>query len=166
VTAKTSAGMLLYRRGPSGAGPTGDVEILLVHPGGPFWVRKDEGAWTIPKGELGPAEDPLETAKRELFEETGLTVEGVAMALTPVRQAGGKTVHAFAVEQDFDVTTLRSNTFELEWPPRSGVKRSYPEVDRASWFTPEAARVKLLPGQVPLVDELLARLGGTDHTRP
>ena len=161
MTAKTSAGILLYRRRVGAGDLASGVEILLVHPGGPFWARKDEGAWTIPKGEFGPAEDPLAAAKRELLEETGLavSVDGEALALTPVRQAGGKTVHAFAVEQDFDVTTLRSNTFELEWPPRSGLKRTYPEVDRASWFSPEVARAKLLPGQVPLVDELLGRLG-------
>lgn len=133
--------------------------MLLVHPGGPFWARKDDGAWTIPKGELGPGEEPFEAAKRELVEEIGATVDGPALALTPVRQAGGKLVHAFAVEQNFDVAGLRSNTFELEWPPRSGKKRTFPEVDRAAWFSPATARIKLLGGQVPLVDELLARLG-------
>lgn len=135
------------------------MEVLLVHPGGPFWARKDDGAWTIPKGELGPGEEPFEAAKRELVEEIGATVDGPALALTPVRQAGGKLVHAFAVEQNFDVAGLRSNTFELEWPPRSGKKRTFPEVDRAAWFSPATARIKLLGGQVPLVDELLARLG-------
>jgi predicted NUDIX family NTP pyrophosphohydrolase len=165
VTAKVSAGVLLYRRLPGFADAASGVEIMLVHPGGPFWARKDEGAWTIPKGELGAAEGPLAAARRELFEETGLTAEGAALPLAPVRQAGGKTVHAFAIEQDFDVTTLRSNTFELEWPPRSGVMRTYPEVDRAAWFSPEAARVKLLRGQVPLVDDLLGRLVASDQAR-
>lgn len=160
MSAKVSAGVLVYRRIAASAA----VELLLVHPGGPFWARKDEGAWTIPKGELGSAEDPLEAARRELLEETGLTAAGPAVALTPVRQAGGKTVHAFAIEQDFDVAALRSNTFELEWPPRSGVRRSYPEVDRAAWFSPEAARTKLLRGQVPLVDDLLARLAANSHS--
>lgn len=164
MSAKVSAGVLLYRRVPPSARTPDGVEVLLVHPGGPFWARKDEGAWTIPKGEFGPAEEPLVAAKRELFEETGLTAEGPALALVPVRQAGGKVVHAFAIEQDFDVTTLRSNTFELEWPPRSGVKRSYPEVDRAAWVSPETARAKLLRGQVPLVDDLLGRLAADAHS--
>ena len=163
MSSKVSAGVLLYRRVPQSAGAPSGVELLLVHPGGPFWARKDDGAWTIPKGELGPAEDPLVAAKRELLEETGVSAEGPALALTPIRQAGGKTVHAFAIEQDFDVAALRSNTFELEWPPRSGVRRSYPEVDRAAWVSPETARTKLLRGQVPLVDDLLDRLGANDQ---
>jgi predicted NUDIX family NTP pyrophosphohydrolase len=138
------------------------VEVLLVHPGGPFWARKDDGAWTIPKGELGTGEEPLEAARREMREETGLSIEGPVLPLAPVRQSGGKTVHAFAVQQDFDVAALRSNTFEVEWPPRSGTKRSFPEIDRAAWFSPEQARVKLLSGQVPLVDDLLARLAARE----
>jgi predicted NUDIX family NTP pyrophosphohydrolase len=159
VSGKVSAGVLLYRRVPRSARAPAGVELLLVHPGGPFWARKDEGAWTIPKGELATGEEPLQAARREFNEETGVTLDGPALALAPVRQAGGKTVHAFAIEHDFDVTALRSNTFELEWPPRSGVKRAYPEVDRAAWFTPDEARAKLLRGQVPLVDDLLAKLG-------
>lgn len=131
---------------------------MLVHPGGPFWARKDDGAWSIPKGELHEGEDPVEAAKRELTEETGLVAVGVLLALPPVRQAGGKVVHAFALEQDFDVAALRSNTFTLEWPPRSGTERTFPEVDRAAWFPLEAARAKLLAGQVPLLDALVAAL--------
>jgi predicted NUDIX family NTP pyrophosphohydrolase len=146
---------LLYRRAAAGAA---DIEVLLVHPGGPFWARKDDGAWTIPKGELGVGEEPLEAARRELTEETGLVVTAPALALPPVRQAGGKVVHAYAIEHDFDVATLRSNTFTMQWPPRSGVERTFPEVDRAAWFSPAAARVKLLGGQVPLIDALLAAL--------
>lgn len=131
---------------------------MLVHPGGPFWARKDDGAWSIPKGELHEGEDPVEAAKRELAEETGLVAVGTPLALPPVRQAGGKVVHAFAVEQDFDVTALRSNTFTLEWPPRSGTQRTFPEVDRAAWFPVAVARAKLLSGQVPLLDALVAAL--------
>lgn len=150
---------MLYRRGPAGAaGAAAGIEVLLVHPGGPFWARKDDGAWTIPKGELGAGEEPFEAAKRELTEETGAVATGTPIALAPVRQAGGKVVHAFAIEQDFDVATLRSNTFTMQWPPRSGVERTFPEVDRAAWFTPAVARVKLLSGQVPLIDALLAAL--------
>ena len=145
---KRSAGLLLYRRGPSG------VEVLLVHPGGPFWARKDAGAWSIPKGECGEAEDPLEAARREVAEELGAAPDGHPVALDPVRQAGGKLVLAWALETDFDVTTLRSNTFSLEWPPRSGRQQSFPEVDRAAWFGLAEARSKLLAGQLPLLDQL------------
>ena len=149
ATGKKSAGILLFRRS------AGRVELLLAHPGGPFWARKDDGAWTIPKGEFD-VEDALAAAKREFFEETGGSITGDPIALSPVKQKSGKMVYAFAVEQDFDPTRLTSNTFELEWPPRSGRVGRYPEIDRAAWFTPEAARTKLLAGQLPLIDELLS----------
>jgi predicted NUDIX family NTP pyrophosphohydrolase len=145
---KVSAGILLYRR----RGTT--LEVFLVHPGGPFWAKKDRGAWSIPKGELAEGEDPLEAAKRELAEETGLPVGGPFRPLQPVRQAGGKTVLAWAVEGDCDAGTVRSNVFELEWPPRSGKRRTFPEVDRAAWFALAEARERIVAGQAPLLDEL------------
>jgi predicted NUDIX family NTP pyrophosphohydrolase len=148
-TSKTSAGILLFRR------IHGGLEVLLAHPGGPYWARKDEHSWSIPKGEF-EAESPLEAAKREFGEETGGTITGEPIPLSPVKQKGGKTVHAFAVEQDFDPAGLTSNTFAMEWPPKSGRVAQYPEIDRAAWFTPEVARTKLMLGQVPLLDELLA----------
>src|SRR5688572_26325066 len=125
---KQSAGLLLFRRGTAG------LEVLLVHPGGPLWARKDEGAWSIPKGEIGQDEDVLAAARREVAEETGATPPGPFIALSPVRQTGGKIVHVWAVESDFDPAFLTSNLFEMEWPPRSGKIRSFPEVDRAAWF--------------------------------
>lgn len=145
---RQSAGLLLFRR------PGGHLEVLLVHPGGPFWARKDDGAWSIPKGEIGATEDPLAAARREVHEETGADPTGEFFPLTPIRQPGGKVVHAWAVESDFDPATLRSNTFELEWPPRSGRRRTFPEVDRAAWFSLDAARRKILEGQLPLLEEL------------
>jgi predicted NUDIX family NTP pyrophosphohydrolase len=149
---KQSAGALLYRR------HAGAVEVLLVHPGGPFWRNRDEGAWSIPKGEFDDAESPETAARREFEEETGFALEGELTALKPVRQAGGKTIHAFARECDIDPAAIRSNTFELEWPPRSGKMRAFPEVDRAAWFTlPEAMR-KVVDGQRPLLTELEGRL--------
>jgi predicted NUDIX family NTP pyrophosphohydrolase len=150
---KKSAGILLFRR------THGGLEILLAHPGGPYWARKDEHSWSIPKGEFD-AEEPLDAAKREFNEETGGTVTSDAIALSPVKQKGGKTVHAFAVEQNFDPAGLTSNTFEMEWPPKSGQVAPYPEVDRVAWFTPEEARAKLMTGQVPLLDELMSLLAG------
>jgi predicted NUDIX family NTP pyrophosphohydrolase len=154
--AKKSAGILLYRR----AG--GAVEVLLAHPGGPFWTRKDEQAWSIPKGEFSD-EDPLDAARRELTEETGAVVAAVAtpVALAPVKQPSGKVVHAFAVQQDFDVTTFRSNTFTMEWPPRSHREQEFPEVDRVAWFGLDEARRKIQRGQEALLDQLLHILGGT-----
>jgi predicted NUDIX family NTP pyrophosphohydrolase len=153
---KLSAGILLYRR--RGAG----IEVLLVHPGGPFWTKKDDGAWSIPKGEYAAGEDPLAAAKREFEEETGASMDAVGrgdfLALSPVKQAGGKTVSAWGVEGDFDPALLRSNVFEMEWPPKSGRKKEFPETDRAGWFSPEDARRKLLQGQTPLLDELLTRV--------
>ena len=150
---KISAGLLLYRR--RGAA----FEVLLVHPGGPFWAKKDEGAWSIPKGEAAPGEDLLARARREFEEETGFAVDGAFRPLTPVRQAGGKTVHAWALEGDIDTAALRSNRFSLEWPPRSGRIQEFPEVDRGEWFTLEVARRKINKGQAALLDEI-ARLAG------
>lgn len=150
---KKSAGVLLYRRSKAG------IEVLLVHPGGPFWRNKDEGAWTIPKGEFGDDEDPLEAAKREFKEETGAEApDGKLIPLSPIKQKNGKIVHAWAVEGDFDPATLKSNVFETEWPPKSGEMREFPEVDRAEWFTTEIAKRKMLPAQAALLDELIRKL--------
>ncbi len=150
---KISAGILLYRRRDSG------IEVLLVHPGGPFWAKKDDGAWSIPKGEVDGDEALLDAARREFREETGFAVDGSFRALPPVRQPGGKTVHAWAVEGDCDPSAVRSNRFTLEWPPRSGRMQDFPEVDRAGWFDLAAARRKLTRGQLPLL-EALAMLAG------
>jgi predicted NUDIX family NTP pyrophosphohydrolase len=143
-----SAGILLYRR------RAGVVEVFLVHPGGPFWAKRNAGAWSIPKGEFEPGKDLLEAAKREFEEETGFTVEGTFTALQPVRQRGGKVVYAFAVEGDCDASAIRSNTFEMEWPPKSGRMREFPEVDRAEWFTIEEAMERINEGQRGLVGEV------------
>lgn len=149
---KTAAGLLLFRRSP-------EFEVLLVHPGGPLWANKDLGAWSIPKGEPEPGEDLYDAARREFAEETGSPApDGEAIALRPLRQPGGKIVHAWAVAGAFDPGGLRSNRFELEWPPRSGRRRSFPEVDRAAWFPIAEARRRILPGQAPMLEELLQRL--------
>jgi predicted NUDIX family NTP pyrophosphohydrolase len=146
-----SAGLLLYRRVPT-------LEVLLVHMGGPFWARKDEGAWTIPKGEY--EDDALAAARREFEEELGTAApDGPLLDLGTVRQRAGKTVQAWAVEGDYDVRTLVSNTFEIEWPPRSGRRASFPEVDRAEWFAPHTARSKIVAAQAEFVDRLAASLG-------
>jgi len=149
---KQSAGLLLFRGAP------GAIEVLLVHPGGPFWANKDEGAWSIPKGEFSDDEVPLQAALREFKEETGETVAGAFIALRPQRQAGGKIVHAWAVEADFDPARLRSSPVSIEWPPRSGRRRTFPEVDRAAWFPLDVAHKKILKGQVGFLEELEARL--------
>lgn len=149
---QTSAALLLYRQGRDG------LEVLLVHPGGPFWARKDEGAWSIPKGLHEPGEDPAEAAGREFAEETGFAPPGTMLSLGTFRQSSAKQVEAFALEGDFDPAALRSNTFAIEWPPRSGRLQAFPEADRAEWFTPEAARRKLVKGQVQILDVLVARL--------
>ena len=139
------------------------MEVLLAHPGGPFWTRKDEQAWSIPKGEF-EGEEPLEAAKRELTEETGAVVTGPVLPLAPIKQPSGKMVHAFAVEQDFDVSAFRSNTFSIEWPPRSGRQQEYPEVDRIAWFRIDEARLKIQRGQTALLDQLLLILGIRSNT--
>jgi predicted NUDIX family NTP pyrophosphohydrolase len=151
---RTSAGILMYRR------CNGALEVFLVHPGGPFWAKKDLAAWSIPKGEFDPAGDALEAAKRELEEETGLVPEGDFRPLKPIRQAGGKIVEAFGLEGDCDAAAIRSNFFRTEWPPRSGQWQSFPEVDRAAWFPLDVAREKIHKGQVALLDELQAMLTG------
>jgi predicted NUDIX family NTP pyrophosphohydrolase len=151
--AKRSAGLLMYRRAEAG------LMVLLVHPGGPFWARKDLGAWSIPKGEYAQGEDSFACARREFAEELGSAPAGTPVPLGDVVQAGRKIVTVWAMEGEFDVSTLASNTFELEWPPRSGRRQSFPEVDRAEWFTLAAAREKLLPGQREFLDRLAAHLG-------
>ena len=147
-----SAGILLYRRA------RGAVQVLLVHPGGPFWRNKDGGAWSIPKGEYGPGEAAEAAARREFAEELGHPVVGALTPLGAVRQGAGKEVEGFAVEGDFDVERLASNVFEIEWPPRSGRRQSFPEVDRAQWFAVAEARAKINAGQLPLLDRLEALL--------
>jgi predicted NUDIX family NTP pyrophosphohydrolase len=134
----------------------GALEVLLVHPGGPFWARKDAGAWSIPKGEIDPTEEPLAAARREFTEETGFLAEGNFRPLAPITQAGGKIVQAWAFEGDADPAALQSNTFAIEWPPRSGRQTSFPEADRAAWFSLDVAREKINPAQVALLDELAA----------
>ena len=150
--AKKSAGLLLYRKARDGSA----IEVLLAHPGGPFWRNKDEGAWTIPKGEFADDENPLAAARREFEEELGAQPPtGEYLQLKPIKQKNGKLVHAWAIESDFDPSKSVSNTFEMEWPPRSGRTQTFPEVDRAEWFSPEVAKQKMLFGQSALVDELL-----------
>jgi predicted NUDIX family NTP pyrophosphohydrolase len=148
---KRSAGVLLFRRKP-------DLEVFLVHPGGPFWAKKDLGAWSIPKGEYAEGEDPLAAALREFEEETGVAIRGEFLALGEVRQAGGKIVQAWALERELDAGAIRSNTFEMEWPPRSGRMRAFPEVDRAAWFPVSAAAEKLIPAQAAFLTRLLEEL--------
>lgn len=158
--AKRSAGVLMYRRTQrEGAGREG-VELFLAHPGGPFWAKKDVGAWTIPKGLIDEGEDALAAARREFAEETGGTADGEAIPLGDYKQPGGKIIVAFATEGDCDPARLRSNTFTLEWPPRSGKMREFPEVDRAAWFATDEAMRKILKGQQPIVAALLRHLAG------
>lgn len=150
-----SAGVLLFRV------TDGTVQVLLGHPGGPFWARKDDGAWSIPKGEFDGSEDAWAAARREFAEETGLAVpDGPRIDFAPLRQPSGKVVTAFAVEADLDATAAVSNTFELEWPRGSGTLRQFPELDRVQWFPVGTARTKLLKGQRPLLDQLMERLAG------
>lgn len=151
---RLSAGLLLFRR--SAQGP----EVLLAHPGGPYWRHKDAGAWGIPKGEPEPGEDLLAAARREFAEETGCTPAGDGVSLGAARQPGGKLVHVWAVEGDWDPAALSSNTFEMEWPPRSGRRASFPEVDRAAWFDLDAARMRILKGQAVFLDRLAATVLG------
>ena len=153
--ATLSAGIILYRRATPPA-----VEVLLVHPGGPFWARKDDGAWSIPKGMINPGEEELAAARREFSEETGGTADGTAVELGRFRQPAGKVVVAFAVEGDFDLAAFHSNSFTMEWPPRSGRMQQFLEADRVAWFTPDAAVRKLLPGHAPMIPALLKLLLG------
>ena len=148
---QTSAGLLLYRRRP-------ELELFLVHPGGPFWAKKDTGAWSLPKGEFGNDEDPLEVAKREFTEETGFQIAGKFHPLQPVKQAGGKIVYAWAIEADCDAAQIHSNLFSMEWPPKSGRTQEFPEVDRAKWFTVEEARNRIVVAQKGFLDQLISLL--------
>ncbi len=156
---KRSAGTVLYRRRQD------RLEVLIVHMGGPFWARKDDRAWSFPKGEYDDGEDPRAVAAREFAEELGSPLPpGPSLDLGSIDQRGGKTVIAYAQEGDLDVDTVRSNTFEMEWPPRSGQLREFPEVDRAAWVQPDVARAKLVAGQVPLLDRLEAVLAGWEQS--
>ena len=150
---KKSAGILMYK------GSADDLHFLLVHPGGPFWAKKDLGAWSIPKGEYLEAEDALAEAIREFQEEIGFVPVGEFLALGELAQPSRKIVKAWAVEGDFDPGALKSNQFEIEWPPRSGRKKSFPEVDRAEWFAPVQARTKILKGQSGFIDRAIAAIG-------
>src|SRR3954471_19294962 len=162
MAVKRSAGILLYRR------RDGDIEFLLVHPGGPYWAKKDAGAWSIPKGQIEDEEEPRACAIRELEEELGKAPEldpEQLIELGSIRQRAGKVVEAWASEADFDPAALASNTFAMEWPPRSGAQQEFPEVDRAEWFDLEKAREKILPAQGEFLDRLLERLGSDDGER-
>jgi predicted NUDIX family NTP pyrophosphohydrolase len=147
LSGKRSAGLLMYRRKGSA------VEVLLVHPGGPFWAKKDEGAWSLPKGIIDPGEDELLAAIREFEEETGFTAEGDFIALTPRRQPSGKIIYAWAIEGDGDPSVMKSNTFTMEWPPRSGEMGEFPEADRVEWFDIESAKSKIIRGQKGFIEE-------------
>ena len=149
---KRSAGILLYRF------QEGQLQVFLVHPGGPFFRNKDSGSWSIPKGEFMAGEDPLDAAKREFLEETGQKIDGDFIPLAPILQKGGKTVYAWALEGDINHETIVSNQFEMEWPPKSGKKQTFPEVDRAGWFNIEAAKIKINEAQIDLVNELGSKI--------
>lgn len=153
---KKSAGILLYRF--SNKLP----EVLLVHPGGPFWARKDMGAWSIPKGEFDTTENPLDAAIREMKEETGVRVFGDFIELSPVKQKSGKIIYAWALQMDIDPAKIQSNDFEMEWPPKSGKKQSFPEIDKAEWFSMEEAKTKIIEGQVPILNELGNKLANAE----
>lgn len=155
--AKKSAGILLYRL------TNHILEILAVHPGGPFWAKKDLGSWTIPKGEFTDEEPPLDAAKREFLEEIGIDISGKFIELTPIKQNSGKMVYAFAVQGDIDPETIKSNTFEMEWPPKSGKKQAFPEIDKGGWFNVPQAKQKLLEPQTALIDELAKKLNLTEE---
>jgi len=149
--AKQSAGILLYRF------INGQLQVFLVHPGGPFFRNKDEGSWSVPKGEFFDGEDPLDAAKREFLEETGQAIDGHFISLEPITQKGGKKVYAWAVEGDINHETITSNLFELEWPPRSGKKQAFPEIDRAGWFNIDDSKLKINPAQAAFIDKLSAQ---------
>ena len=153
--AARSAGIVVYRKRAE------TIEVLLVHPGGPFWSKRDSGAWSIPKGEYSDDEDAEAAARREFEEETGWTITSDLLPLGEIRQKAGKTVTAFAAEGDFDTVSLDSNRFEIEWPPKSGRTAAFPEVDRAGWFALDEAREKIIEGQRPLLDRLEALVGGS-----
>ena len=153
-----SAGLLLVRK------LGGAVQVLLGHPGGPFWSKKDSGAWTIPKGLIAPGESPLGAARREFAEEIGHHPSGALVSLGDAKQPGGKVVHVWAVQEDWNAGQLRSNTFEMEWPPKSGRRQTFPELDRAGWFQISEAREKILKGQAVFIDRLLQALGQTDDS--
>ncbi|HVU59464.1 MAG TPA: NUDIX domain-containing protein [Candidatus Saccharimonadales bacterium] len=147
--AKQSAGIMLYRLS------AGEIEVLLVHPGGPFWAKRDDGAWSIPKGEFEPHEEALHAARREFAEEVGRPApDGALISLGQAKQPGGKVIHAWALQADFDVTGFHSNTFSMEWPPKSGRQQQFPEADKAVWFALPVARQKVVPGQLPFLDRL------------
>lgn len=150
---KNAAGLLLYRR-------RGELlEVFLVHPGGPFWAKKDAGAWSLPKGEIGEDEDPLQAAKREFTEETGFPIEGEFRPLEPIKQPGGKVVQAWAIEANCDPAQVRSNVFTMEWPPKSGRTQQFPEVDRAEWFAVTESRKRIIAAQINFLDQLVSVLG-------
>lgn len=146
---KTSAGLLVYRRRPH-------LQVFLVHPGGPFWAKKDLGAWSLPKGEFTDGEDALDAAKREFLEETGLEVTGSFQPLSPIKQPSGKTIYAWAIEADVEASAVRSNTFSMEWPPKSGKMQQFPEIDRAAWFDFAEARERIISGQLSFLEQLEA----------
>lgn len=154
---KKSAGILLYRL------KNKFLEVFLVHPGGPFWAKKDLGAWSIPKGEFTKDEEPLDAAKREFQEELGVDFTGEFIPLTPIKQKGGKIVYAWALEGDIDPNQIKSNTFEMEWPPKSGKKQEFPEIDKGEWFNASDAKQKINIGQSALIDELISKLNLTEE---
>ncbi|MEO6328494.1 MAG: NUDIX domain-containing protein [Ginsengibacter sp.] len=149
---KKSAGILIYSY------HNNLLQVLLVHPGGPFWAKKDLGAWSVPKGEIEEDENPLDAAKREVEEETGIKILGDFVELTPIKQKSGKMVYAWAIKNDLNAAEITSNTFETEWPPKSGIKKRFPEIDKAAWFNAEEAKKKIIEGQVPLIEELQLKL--------
>ena len=149
---KKSAGILLYRMRNKA------LELFLVHPGGPFWAKKDDGAWSIPKGEFDDDEEPLAAAKREFEEETGIKISGEFIQLNPIKQKSGKIVYAWAVEGNIDPEKIKSNSFEIEWPPKSGKMKTFPEIDKAAWFNLSDALTKINAGQLSLIKELENRL--------
>jgi predicted NUDIX family NTP pyrophosphohydrolase len=152
-----SAGILAFRRRP-------EFEVLLAHPGGPFWAKKDAGAWTIPKGLVEPGDELIAAARREFKEETNLVAQGDVVELAPVAQKSGKLVHAFAVEADLDLSQFASNTFALEWPPKSGRQQSFPEIDRIAYFTLPVAKLKIIAYQLPLLSDLKKRVGAAPRS--
>ena len=149
---RISAGILAFRKRKSG------IEVFLVHPGGPFWKNKDAGVWTIPKGEFTDEEDALEAAKREFKEEVGVSIKGNFISLNPVKQKSGKWVYAWALKKDIDVTKIRSNYFEIEWPPKSNQLQQFPEIDRGEWFNVAQAKLKIIPAQVSFIDQIVDKL--------